>query len=167
MTMKEVNKDLLAVAKTNGMCKMGKRTIRHADNVEDMVEKYKQFLVWQMKHDNPGQAVLMKHFNGYKNEWCAVNVTGAVFHDQHAVCLLCGTSALATYSERSRGRIFARHGASVAIQADRGAHCVVSLYDNATAKVEAAEGAKVYVFLYDAASLEDTPESNEVIISKR
>lgn len=165
--MKKCNKDLLRVGKNTDMCILGKKAIKNAKDTADLVETTKEFLMWQIKKNYPGEDILMKHFDGFKNEWCAVNVDGAEFRDQRIVRIECGAKAIATYSSGKRGRLFVRHNSTLTIKACRASYCVVSLYDNSKVKIEVDEGAKVYVFLHDTSTIFDTHESKQILIRKR
>lgn len=161
---RELKHDLLKAAKNNGMCRMGKGVIRHKD-MGEMLERYKEFIVWQIKHDNPPEAVLRKHFAGFSNDWAACEVE-ATFADQPKVLLTCDAKGVVSYSEGKRGRVFVRHGAALRLTAAKDTMVVVSLYDDCHAYVEAADGAKVYVFLHDNSNLLNS-NLNNIIISKR
>jgi hypothetical protein len=163
---KELKKDLIKSARINGMCRFGKHAIRHAKDKDELAVHYKDFIVWQIHHDNPPEDILRKYFEGYCNEWAAVG-TNAEFENQPKVLLTCGAKGIVTYSVKKRGRVFVRHGSSLVLKAENGTMVVVSLYDDCTAHIEAEDGARVYVFLHDFASLKDTNNKKEIIISKK
>lgn len=166
--MKQINKDFSATAKRNGnICKMGRTMIKRAKSPEELAELFRKYIVWAMKNNYPNESELMKYYNGYISEWGAVNVLNAEFKNSSIVCLMCGSIATATYSDNSRGRIFARHGSKLTLKVEKGGHCILSLYDNAQAKIEVAEGAKVFVFLFDNATVVDSQECKGIIINRR
>lgn len=156
----------MKAARQKGLCDTGKDIIRHAD-VDEIIRQYRDHLGWHVTHDNPPEDILRKHYAGFCTDWVAVGAEAA-FADQSKVLLTCDAKGVVTYSEKKRGRVFVRHGATLELTAAKGAMVVVSMYDDCIAHIEAAEGARVYVFLHDVARLEDTPtDTKEIVISKR
>ena len=164
--MNKLRKQLLKAAKQKGLCDTGKDIIRHAPDLETMMQQYHDHIGWHIVHDNPPKEVLREHFAGFSNNWVAID-TKATFVDEEKVFLAIAANGEVQYGNNKRGRVYMRQDAALNLNAGQGAFVTVSAYDNATVRVRPADTARVYVFLHDNARMVDTPDFPKQIIIKK
>lgn len=164
--MKDLKKQLMAAAKAKGMCDEGKRIIRKARSVEEMLQQYHDHIGWHMENDNPPEAVLKEHFAGFHNEWAAADVKGVEFTDQEKVLMVLGSEGETHYTTGKRGRVFVRHNSELTVYAQQKTFVVVSAYENARVRIRPEDTARVCVFLHGNSQLIDTPDMPKQITVK-
>lgn len=161
-------KSLYAAAKAAGMCRDGKRKLRHAKSIDELVVFFKENIIWLVEHDYPPVAVLREHYAGFYNEWAAADAKGVEFFNQEKVFVALASEGTAHYTHGKRGRVFVRHDSELTIYAENDTFVVVSVFDNARVTIRPTETAKVYVYLHGNAQVVDTPDfPQQIIIEKR
>ncbi len=159
---------LYAAAIAVGMCRDGKRKLRHAKSIDELAAFFKENIIWLVEHNYPPIAVLHELYAGFHNEWAAADAKGVEFFDQEKVFVALASEGAAHYTHGKKGRVFVRHDSELTIYAENNTFIVVSVYDNARVTIRPTEAAKVYVYLHGNAQVVDTPDCpQQIIIEKR
>lgn len=164
--MNKLRRQLLKAAKQKGMCEMGKEIIRHARDLDEILQQYHDHLGWHIENNNPPEDILREHFAGFSNDWAAADVKGVKFVDQDKVFMALAAEGEACYTPGHRGRVYLRQDAEVTIYAEPKTFVMVSAYDNARITIRPTDTARVYVYLHGNAQVVDTPDFPKQITIK-